>query len=543
MAKKTTKEIKVSSSNTTTQLEFYGGVGSIGGNKIALIAGNDKGVLLDFGYSFKIASDYLDDFMKLRNHSILNDAFKLGELPVSKGNLAGLYFEDIYNHEALNISEEFGAIGGQPTHIRDLLISHAHVDHIGNISNLHESIRLICSKMTYEMLKFLEETQSGNSNLTGIINYTPMYRTHISTRKPYVGNEVRENPDPIPRKITTIDSESHDYCAEKGFQVSLFEVDHSIAGASAYILEDQITNCKIGYTGDIRQHGPMAHATAKFIQHAKKAQLDVLITEGTRVHREESNYKESEEEVQNELIKTFQNIQSIDADKPIFFDCSIRDIWRLQTLYQVTQAINRVLIVMPKAYELIKRSINWGIIDGIDLERIKAYLPKKSWGLYTNRDYSQSPEMKYVFPNENSDDLVDFEKPWKIIAPQISEHPGNYVFMLPFYSMTELLDINPPHRSYYISSKSESFDDEGDVEERKRDNWLNLFDIPDENFYQIHCSGHASSEHLEAMLREISPRYLFPVHTEYPEAFKNMNLPETTIISPEKGKTYDLLHL
>jgi mRNA degradation ribonuclease J1/J2 len=109
--------------------------------------------------------------------------------------------------------------------------------------------------------------------------------------------------------------------------------------------------------------------------------------------------------------------------------------------------------------------------------------------------------------------------------------------------MTELLEIDPPRGSYYISSKSEPFDDEGFMEEKKRNNWLSFFDIPDDHFYQVHCSGHATPQQLEAMIQAIAPRYVFPVHTDHPETFNTMNLPETTVVEPIKGVTYNLLHL
>jgi len=54
-------------------------------------------------------------------------------------------------------------------------------------------------------------------------------------------------------------------------------VDHSIFGATAYILRGETT---IAYTGDFRLHGKNGDATRDFINKAKDA--SVLITEGTR---------------------------------------------------------------------------------------------------------------------------------------------------------------------------------------------------------------------------------------------------------------------
>ena len=195
-----------------------------------------------------------------------------------------------------------------------------------------------------------------------------------------------------------------------------------------------------------------------------------------------------------------------------------------------------------------------GILNGMDLDdtQIKAYLPKKVWGLYEKEDYSYSPEIQYVFPDEDADpdakmkkcDRIDLDKPYKTIAADVKANPGNYVLMLPFYSMIELLDIRPPTGSYYISSKSEPFDDEGEIEVKKRDNWLKLFGIdPSTHLFQVHCSGHASQDDIERMINYIHPKIVFPIHTGNPEEFLNLNLPEIKVVIPEKEILYDIRNL
>jgi len=61
------------------------------------------------------------------------------------------------------------------------------------------------------------------------------------------------------------------------FQISAHPVDHSIPGATAYILRGETT---VAYTGDFRLHGKSEASTRDFIRQARDA--SVLITEGTR---------------------------------------------------------------------------------------------------------------------------------------------------------------------------------------------------------------------------------------------------------------------
>ncbi len=64
---------------------------------------------------------------------------------------------------------------------------------------------------------------------------------------------------------------------ELGFEIKAFEVDHSIYGATAYILYG---DSAIAYTGDIRTHGRYGNRTEEFVKNAKNA--SVLIVECTR---------------------------------------------------------------------------------------------------------------------------------------------------------------------------------------------------------------------------------------------------------------------
>ena len=42
----------------------------------------------------------------------------------------------------------------------------------------------------------------------------------------------------------------------------------------------------------------------------------------------------------------------------------------------------------------------------------------------------------------------------------------------------------------------------------------------DFRIFQSHCSGHSYAEDRMTIVKEINPKYFFPVHTEHPEMFK-----------------------
>ncbi len=98
------------------QLEFYGGVEEIGGNKI-LVKKDEDSFFLDFGMSFGVAEKYLSQFLQPRKSNGIFDFVELGLLPCIKG----IYREDYLRHSGIRAEEE-------PA-VKGVLISHAHMDH------------------------------------------------------------------------------------------------------------------------------------------------------------------------------------------------------------------------------------------------------------------------------------------------------------------------------------------------------------------------------------------------------------------------------
>ncbi len=85
-----------------------------------------------------------------------------------------------------------------------------------------------------------------------------------------------------------------------------------------------------------------------------------------------------------------------------------------------------------------------------------------------------------------------------------------------FIHFAELIDIGPKPGSLFICSQSEPFQ-EDDIEDEVKHNWMDRFGL---EFHQAHASGHCSRDEIFHIIRKISPKRVYPVHTEYPEMFK-----------------------
>ena len=324
-------------------------------------------------------------------------------------------------------------------------------------------------------------------------------------------------------------------------------------------LQDKHSKKKIVYSGDLRLHGPKADQVRYFIEKAHDFEPDVLIVEGTRIDSQVENELKGEAEVEFEITSFLKHIQHKNPSAPIFFECSRTDLFRFQSFYQAAKQSNRKLVLHPRTYYLLQKSIEGKVkgLERINLEDIGAYFPRKGWMVYDTQDYKRSATIKCLIEKfeekyeikatdinsstNNEELLSEFDPDFWIRAQDISEHPEKYLVYLDLYSMNELCDINPSDDMYYILSKSEWDDPKSRLNEMKKKNWLKLFNFNEKNMFKVHCSGHITPSHLRDMINTIKPKQIFPIHTLSPKKFYNLGLlPEIEIILPKKGETYEI---
>jgi ribonuclease J len=284
------------------------------------------------------------------------------------------------------------------------------------------------------------------------------------------------------------------------FDIKAYEVDHSIYGATAYILKGDTT---IAYTGDFRLHGKNAHKSEHFIKSAKNA--SILIIEGTRASREDVN--ESEEAVYNNCLNIIEQSKEI-----VVADFSARNFERLEGFKDIGKKTNRKVIIPAKQAYLLKALEQ---IDKVDrTSDISVYAENKTKTNKWEENFLKN-ELNYVDPKT------------------IAKNPGSYILCFSFYEIKHLLDIKPQGGTYIYSS-SEAFDEESEFDFVRLNNWLEHFGFNVHGFKMIekdgltkpefskgfHASGHASKSDLIHAIETIDPDHIIPVHTENPNWFK-----------------------
>jgi ribonuclease J len=415
--------------------------------------------------------------------------------------LYGVYRSDLLE----NIGEEVHHI---PT-INGVVLSHSHLDHCGYVSFLDNKIPVYCSFETKASIEAYEdisrrslETEMTSHTLKGgeeenIIQ--PIGKFHISH------GEIRKvNPKKYPKRLPTHEGMiiyskitpripryfiTRNRFSIDDIEVELVPVDHNIPGACGCIAYTPDT--AIAYTGDLRFHGLDSWKSDKFVEKAKEERVDVLITEGTRID-EEVNLTEMDFEERVERV-----IEEGDGLK--FVLSTYRDLNRLNIFGGIAKRIDRKFVISP---------------------RTALYLAHKSLRKVVEREFG------YLMPH-----LLVYEKgktisrskrsiwryKWIELIPdeEIRSNPDEYVVHLSPHDLPKIIDFSPPERSVMIVSISEPYDEEGEIEAMKINNWCDRFNLKQ---YHIHSSGHMSGPDVIKMIEEIDPKVVLPIHVSLANA-------------------------
>jgi len=479
-------------------LTFYGGVNEIGGNKILLEADGTR-IFLDFGMSFNIADQYFAEFLQPRKCTALADFFELGLLP----DIKGIYRADYLKHM------------GRPEEERSVdavLLSHAHADHAQYIHFLRTDIPIYCTEATKIILQALEET--GSNPLSDLVTACDAFTFYIN-KKGNLSRVTRRNTEFVHERIYHVMA-PEDRVTIGSLEIEMVPVDHSLPGACGYIIHSDEGN--LVYTGDIRFHGSNQALSKKFVEKAKSAKPKWLVTEGTRI---DSAQQDSEEGVKNEITQLIAKAKGL-----VFVEHPIRDLDRVNTIFEAAKANKREFVVTLKLAYLIEAL---GDLAPFSLSDVKILVPKKSWGLITK----DGIDSKLVEQDYATWERAFISRENAITCNELQKKTEHYVVSMSLWEINQLTDIQP-EAAIWIKSSCEPFSDEMILDEERKRNWLEHFGIKE---YFAHASGHASGAEIKAIITEINPDRLYPVHTEHPELFKDFF---KNVELVEQGKKYTI---
>lgn len=438
-----------------------------------LIEDNGTRMFLDFGQSFSHLDDYFVEWLQPRTRFGLRDYFALGLMPEIKG---------LYSQWAVERTE----IEYCEPEYHGVFISHPHYDHIAHLRYLDHRIPVYLGEAAKLILRSANETSNA-----GYLREAP-----VNTRD---GSVIPANDIRTFRTGKTIKLDS--------IEVIPVHVDHSVPGAYGFIVHT--SEGTIAYTGDIRRHGTKPEMTQDFIEKARESQPDILIVEGTRVCPEENRENFSEDQVHSRSIEVAKD------DGLVLAMRYPKDLDRFRTFYQVAKETGRKFVISLKTANLLmklKDDKALGLPDPFEDENIEVY----------------KREMKIYKPWEIP--LLD-----KCVDSEWVKKNSRILWELDFFQLTELVDVKPQGGNC-IHSMSEPFEEDpmSQVQDEVMKNWLDRFSL---EYHQLHASGHSSMQEIFDIVKEIGPKSIVPVHTNYPDLFESVG-PKTII--PKIGEKIEL---
>ena len=459
---------------------FFDGTEEIGGTKI-LVELNKVRFFLDFGLNYKRKGLFFEEFLNPRVSNGIGDFFYLGLVPKIKG----IYRKDLLEKFSGEGITELGT-GEEPSFIDAAFISHAHFDHSGYVSFLRDDIPIFMSETTINLMKAMEESGVNNFE-TSIFKYIKRNSDYNSRKEKYGTHDIRIFDKPIDLRTTVVEP---------------YSVDHSVPGAFGFVVKS--SNSTIVYTGDLRLHGKRASETEYFIKSARDSFPDYLIIEGTNLRAVEPDEFWTEQRVFDEAENVIKK-----AEELVIADFSIRDIDRFLTFFDLAVINKRKLVITLRDAYLINAMGNMGFkVPDLNDSNLYFYFEKRRSGTYDEKDY---PE-KWI-----KDILSRIDRRKLLKAKDVRSNQGDFIVVMRFFDLQELIDLEPKAGSVYIHSSSEAHTEEQNIDERKMDNWLKVFNLYPK--IHLHASGHAKKEDLIKIISEINPKFVLPVHTENPQEF------------------------
>lgn len=506
------------------RITCFDGVNCIGGNKILLEDGEKK-LFFDFGRNFGAEGEFYEEFIQPKTLAGLYEHVQMGFLPP---------FRDLYRDDMVSElcdpwhgidAPKIGEVGG-------ILVSHAHVDHIGALHHLRTDIPIYCSPMTAAISRALQDTGTSPSDAEycyyvlrtekdGGGLTSPHWKTHPAAGRKYCLTDLHPTNNfevfwkntPGGRDLEALVCESTTTCA--GLNVRSFPVDHSVYGATAWAVETEAG--WVVYSGDVRVHGGYGDYTRRFAEEAAKLNPIALIIEGTRIESESSFTEASVKDTSLDVVRQCKGL--------VIADFGPRNVERLISFLDIACETGRKLAILPKDAYLLDAMRQAGgsqTVPPIDSDGIRIYCK------YSGASSKWQDQIREAYPN------------LCVTPDEVSANQDKFICCLSFWDVNELPYIRPVHGSIWVSSNCEAFNEEMKIDQERLLNWLERFGIAfvgGETGHNspFHVSGHASGSDLLEIVRTIRPKMLIPVHTERPDIYAERLAGECEVRLPRKG--------
>jgi ribonuclease J len=364
--------------------------------------------------------------------------------------------------DALEEKQRLSAILGEAAD--GIFLTHAHPDHAG----------LLMERNLRSPVYMTEDTQKILLAASLLGNGTPVSRDLV--RKLPLGNPIRIG----------------------DLSVTAFEVDHSVAGAVAFLVEGGGT--RLLYTGDIRMHGIHLARTEELCK-AVAGRVDVLLMEGTNMDTQRPDVVKSEGDVHREIAASVTAARGL-----VLAHCSPQNVDRILGFINAARASGRIFVAdvyTAFVLYLLKRRLP---------DHPALHDPPPYYRTWLNR--ASAARAGRIWKGDGN--FMPLVEHAQVNLQDMLADPGRYVLLFrPSMLHTDFGEKLPEGTTLIYSAWSGYL-----REEPWKAPWAPVLSQLDAAHIQhIHTSGHISRSDWVSFVDRIGPHMVIPVHTEKPESY------------------------
>lgn len=365
-----------------------------------------------------------------------------------------------------------------------LLISHPHKDHVGLMEMVGKNVPIYIGELSLDLIN-ATKIFIGEAPLDG----------DFKLIKPW-----------------------NEFIIADTFKVKPFLTDHSTPEAFAFLIEAD--GKRIFYSGDFRATG-RKKVLYEMLQAKPPKKIDLLFTEGTMVERGNHKYA-TEESVEQGIYEVIKNQKNV-----AFVISSAQNVDRLVSVYRACKRTKKYLVIdiyVAWILEMVRKQSK--SIPAIEWDEIRVF--------------EEPNQLKKIINNKSFDEFRERISK-QIIGNAVFNFPSDYVYFVRCPN-EKLLDrlrdkgtINIIYSQWdgYLKKEHEQYFT-GTINRLKEESGF--------SFQIIHTSGHATVPDLIKFAKAMDSKKLVPIHTAYPEKFKEAFEKEgfENIVLWEDGKEYEV---
>ncbi|WP_054956768.1 hypothetical protein [Paenibacillus dakarensis] len=450
------------------QLTFFGGTGKSGGVQVLFGKGN-QALLFDFGVEhssllFPTQVTLYEPVNATPGRELRQ--FLLGGMTAP---LMELYDPDrITELDAAAVRRAWGGRDFPHYDQIHLYIGHMHTDHMALLPFAHPDLPVYMSRDSHALFKGM--VAGGHS---------------LDTKA----------------QITALDDLSIIDFGE--FTVQIIEMDHNATGASGIIIDDGTHT--IAYTGDWRRQGKRPERIDRFIELCRDKQIDVLITEGTRLTADPSSVPHQMTE--ETLLASFSDIVC-EAEGLVYLQMSPRDLERMADMISIAAGKGRSIVMEASLAAIWYTAVSEGVtrLEGHPALDIPIQVIDASVPAHLNLPY----------------EMISLE--------EVAGNKEKYLYFYKFPDLAHMIELEAlgdlQGKSVFIQS-----DYSVKIEHPHLAKFLKAYGITG---HALSNGGHAHPEALSDLIGRIAPKAVITLHSRFPES---QNTRGVKAYDPVKGET------